>query len=69
LRAQFEEIRSAGRKPIPVDSLDELLRAIIEARIAAGLSQKELAERLELKEQQIQRYEATDYRSASLTRL
>lgn len=32
----------------------------IPTHIAAGLSQKELAERLGLKEQQIQRYEATD---------
>ena len=34
-----------------------------------GLSQKDLAEKLGLKEQQIQRYEATDYESASLSRL
>ena len=41
----------------------------IQTRIAAGLSQKELAERLGLKEQQIQRDEATDDASASLTRI
>ena len=41
----------------------------VEARIVAGLSQNDLAERLDLQEQQIQRYEATDYCSASLTRL
>ena len=41
----------------------------IKARIAQGLSQKDLAERLKLKEQQIQRYEATDYASASLNRI
>ena len=34
-----------------------------------GLSQKELADRIGLKEQQIQRYEATEYASASLTRI
>ena len=56
-------------KPIYIESLDKLPRTLVEARIVAGLSQKELAERLDLKEQQIQRYEATDYRSASLTRL
>ena len=37
--------------------------------IAGARSQKELAERLGLKEHQIQLYEATDYGSASLTRL
>jgi transcriptional regulator with XRE-family HTH domain len=33
------------------------------------MSQRELAERLGLKEQQIQRYEATEYRSASWSRV
>ena len=66
---QFEQLRSGGRKPIHIESFDELPRALVKARIVAGLSQKELAERLGLKEQQIQRYEATEYSSASLTRL
>ena len=66
---QFEQLRRGGPKQIQIDSLDELPRALVKARIAGGLSQKELAERLGLKEQQIQRYEATDYGSASLTRL
>jgi ribosome-binding protein aMBF1 (putative translation factor) len=67
--AQFEQLRAGRPKPIHIESLDDLPRALVEARIVAGLSQKELAERLDLKEQQIQRYEATDYGSASLTRL
>ena len=66
---QYEQLRAGGPKPIHIDSLDELPRALVEARIVAGLSQRELAERMELKEQQIQRYEATAYCSASLTRL
>ena len=33
------------------------------------MSQKDLAERIGLKEQQIQRYEATDYASANLARI
>lgn len=41
--------------------------ALIVARIACGHSQKELARRLGLKEQQIQRYEADRYRSISLS--
>lgn len=66
---QFEQLRSGGRKPIHITSFDELPRALVQARIVAGLSQKELAERLGVKEQQIQRYEATEYSTASLTRL
>ena len=41
--------------------------ALIVARIASGHSQKELARRLGLKEQQVQRYEADRYRSISLS--
>ena len=47
----------------------DLPTLLIKARIARGLSQRGLATRLGLKEQQIQRYEATDYSSASLARV
>ncbi len=47
---QFEQLRRGGPTPIPIDSLDALPRALVQARIAGGLSQKELAERLGLKE-------------------
>ena len=54
---------------IEVESFEELSVAMIKARIAAGMSQKDLAERLGMKEQQIQRYESTDYAGASFSRL
>jgi transcriptional regulator with XRE-family HTH domain len=66
---EYDALESGKRQVLEVDDLSDLPRALIQARIAAGLSQKELAERLGLKEQQIQRYEATDYASASLSRL
>ncbi|HZT40878.1 MAG TPA: helix-turn-helix transcriptional regulator [Chthonomonadaceae bacterium] len=72
LRMQLEEydaLRSGKQKVITVDSFSELPRALIQARIAARLSQKQLAERLGLKEQQIQQYEATEYSSASFARI
>lgn len=68
LRA-YENLRSGDRAEISIASLDDLPRALVQARIAAGLSQKDLAARLGLKEQQVQRYEATDYQAASLARL
>ncbi len=52
-----------------LEVVSELSNMLIGARIAQGISQKELAERIGLKEQQIQRYEATDYASASLSRI
>jgi len=66
---QYEILRSGAGQPTPIESFDQLPQALIQARIAVGMSQKELAERLGLKEQQVQRYEATDYASASLTRI
>jgi len=50
-------------------SLENLPSVLVQARIAPGLSQTDLAERLGMKAQQIQRYEASDYSGASLDRL
>jgi ribosome-binding protein aMBF1 (putative translation factor) len=72
LRAEMQEYQSlrSGKYPPPkISSIGELARLLIQARIASGFTHKELAEKLGLKEQQIQRYEATDYASASLSRL
>jgi len=79
LKSQLDDLRSevrqyedlvAGKVGIlDVGSLADLPQALVQTRIASGLSQKELADRLGIKEQQIQRYEATDYQQASLARL
>ncbi len=50
-------------------SLDALPNILVQARIASGMSQSDLARKLNLKAQQVQRYEATDYMGASLSRL
>jgi HTH-type transcriptional regulator / antitoxin HipB len=50
-------------------SIDELPNVLIAARLAQNMSHKELGELVGLKEQQIQRYEATDYETASLPRI
>ena len=65
----YETLKQHRPSVIEARSLDELPRALIRARIALGLSQKDLAEKMGLKEQQLQRYEATDYESASLSRI
>jgi ribosome-binding protein aMBF1 (putative translation factor) len=65
----YEALRSGKRRTIALDSIEELSTTLIQARIAAGLSQEELAAKLGLKPQQIQRYESTNYRSASLQRV
>ncbi len=75
LREELKEYEAltnhSADQPITVtfQSLSELPTILIKARIAANLSQKALAERMGLKEQQIQRYEATEYSSAKLSRI
>ncbi|MFC1611498.1 helix-turn-helix domain-containing protein [Myxococcota bacterium] len=72
LRAELEEynaIRDGQRKILALSSFAELPTALVQARIAAGMSQRDLAKALGLKEQQIQRYEATGYASASVKRV
>lgn len=71
LQAQLTayEALKAGTQDLTISSLEDLPKVLIQARIASGWSQKELASKLGLKEQQIQRYEASLYASASLTRL
>jgi ribosome-binding protein aMBF1 (putative translation factor) len=66
---EYEELKNGKRKTIRVNSFEYLPVALIQARIARGLTQKDLAQRLGLKEQQIQRYEASSYAKASLTRI
>jgi transcriptional regulator with XRE-family HTH domain/Zn-dependent peptidase ImmA (M78 family) len=67
--AEYDRLKSADLSIISINSFDELADGLIKARIAGGLSQKALADRLGLKEQQIQRYEAERYASASYQRL
>ena len=77
LRSQKDELEAElrafdalpGKGKLGIGSVSELPDALIQARIAAGLTQKQLAERLGLKEQQVQRYEQTRYASASLDRI
>jgi len=67
--AEYESLRAGKQAVISLNSLEELPQALIRARIAGGLTQRDLAERMGLKEQQIQRYEATEYASADLARV
>jgi HTH-type transcriptional regulator/antitoxin HigA len=66
---EYERLKSGAITYFEASSLEELPSVLIRARIAQQLSQKELGELIGLKEQQIQRYEAEEYASASLRRL
>ena len=72
LRAQlkrYEQLRDGAITGRQLDSLRDLPTALIEARIAANVTQRALAERLGVAEQQVQRWEATAYAGVGLERL
>jgi DNA-binding CsgD family transcriptional regulator len=52
-----------------LSGIAQLPTALIRARIACGLTQRQLAERVGLQEQAIQRYESSDYATVSFARL
>lgn len=66
---EYESLKAGEFRLDRLTAVDELPTVLIKARISQGLTQKDLAERVGLKEQQIQRYETTDYASASLSRI
>jgi len=66
---EYKELQS-GKVPAPdLGYIAVVPRDLIRARIASGLTQKDLAKRLGMAEQQIQQYEAKDYESVSLARI
>ena len=65
----YEKLQSGQQRAWVLQSFEELPTALIQARIVNGMSQKELAAQLGLKEQQLQRYEASNYSGASWARL
>ncbi|MBE9225099.1 helix-turn-helix transcriptional regulator [Phormidium sp. LEGE 05292] len=54
---------------ITVENLNKLPDALIKARIAAKMSQQELAEILGIEEQRVKQYEDTDYQCASFVEI
>lgn len=70
--AEYERLVNCDRThpiQIQVENLNKLPDALIKARIAAKMTQKELAEILDIDEQQIEEYEKTDYQNASFGEL
>ena len=65
----YERLRGGQLTSITVESIAELAPALVKARIMRNWTQKELADRLAVAEQQVQRYEATQYKGVSIERL
>jgi hypothetical protein len=65
----YDALKAGKVRHRDVNSLRELPVVLIEGRIAAGLTQRQLAERLGMAEQQVQRYESTLYSGVGVERL
>jgi HTH-type transcriptional regulator / antitoxin HipB len=59
----------AGKVEITMGSIEDLPKVLIQKRISLGMTQKELAAKLGIKEQMVQRYEASGYESIGFQRL
>ena len=65
---EYEKLKN--EKPtVIISSIENIPESLIKARIVRGLSQNDLAKKVGLKEQQIQRYESANYESANFERL
>ncbi len=65
--AEYDSLHDATL--IEATGIAQLPTVLIRARIASGLTQHQLAERVGLQEQAVQRYEANDYSGVSFSRL
>jgi hypothetical protein len=63
--AEYDALRSGAPATLRIESFDELPVALVKARIAAGLTEHQLAERLGVAAGQVERDEASDYHEAS----
>ena len=67
--AEYDALSQGNVTTLEAESITGIGVALIKARIVRKLTQKDLAERLAVAEQQVQRYEATQYRGVAAERL
>lgn len=66
---EYSRLKKGVTKQIDFVDLADLPDTLVAARIASGLSEKELGDKLFLHERQVQHDEATRYRNATFSRL
>lgn len=67
--AEYDMLKAGELKPAKSFALEDLPTILVQARIASGMTQTDLAKALGMKPQQVQRYEASAYSGANLARL
>jgi len=65
----YEMLKKGLVTELQFDSISRFPELLIKSRITKGWSHAQLAEKLGIDEQQIQRYESTDYSTASFARI
>lgn len=66
---EYERLKVGEIENLTIESYSQLPEALIQARIIRGWTQEQLAERLGVKAQQVQRDEANLYAGASFSKL
>ncbi|MEA1977866.1 MAG: helix-turn-helix transcriptional regulator [Chloroflexota bacterium] len=66
---EYDALVKASPNDVALTSLKDLPDTLVRMRIVRGLTQDQLAEKLNIKPQQIQRWEAGAYRSATYKRM
>jgi HTH-type transcriptional regulator/antitoxin HigA len=65
----YIQLKTNTSPVLPERSIDSLPSLLIEFKIRSGMTQKEFSEKVGMKEQQLQRYEAEDFDSISFKNL
>jgi transcriptional regulator with XRE-family HTH domain len=66
---EYDQLKSGELKLPRIERRQEIAPFIVKLRIAKGISQTELASRLDFSKQVISRYEERDYQTVGIARL
>jgi ribosome-binding protein aMBF1 (putative translation factor) len=66
---EYQELQEKTPEQVVLASLEDLPEAMVRMRIVRGLTQEQLAEKLGIKPQQVQKWEAGAYSRATYSRL
>jgi DNA-binding Xre family transcriptional regulator len=67
--ATYDLLKTKASPLLEERSIDDLPNLLIEFKIQSGMTQKEFSEKVGMKEQQLQRYEAENFKSISFKNL
>ena len=65
----YVQLKASASTVLTERSIDDLPNLLIEYKIRSGMTQKEFSEKIGMKEQQLQRYEAENFNSISFKNL